>query len=72
MGYVGVWLPMMTAGIRFFWMDSGVGLVQVVSRKRMPRATALFMGYVFGVMGIVREDIGWGGKFRGFRSGLLL
>lgn len=32
-------------------MDSGVGLVQVVSRKRMPRATALFMGYVFGIEG---------------------
>lgn len=58
-------MPIITAGIRFCWMASGVGLVQVVSRKRMPRATALFMGYVFGVKGVVREDIDWGGKFRG-------
>jgi hypothetical protein len=38
-------------------MDSGVGLVQVVSRKRMPRATALFMGYVFGVKGMLGKTL---------------
>lgn len=49
----------------------GLGWCRLLVGKECQGLLLYSWGMSSGFRGIVREDIGWGGKFRGFRSGLL-